>query len=321
MDSIVFDLDKTLIFTSSSTVQSLYASGIMEDPRFFPAQSRIYYFDLPGRVSKKPNGQIQSGDSVSRMWGSIRPYGRDFLKFCFRRFKRVIVWTAGTAEYAVAICDALFRGIGKPYMIWSRGHCVLLSEPAVEVDKRLVEKGFYDSRGVDDSSRELEYMNAKPLQNMVEYIRIIENDPNVNKDTFMIVEDNYHSFISKDSENAFLISPYQSSTKSDINAIPGTPGYSPNRQKGVQNEEASESIDEEEEEEDDGSTEAKAEREYNIKLEPNSKTPIPNPSRNTVKYNWLLLPDETLVKLQNLIETKPNATASELTILWNNMTK
>lgn len=320
MDSIVFDLDKTLIFTSSSTVQSLHASGIMEDPRFFPAQSRIYYFDLPGRVSKNPNGQIQFGDSVSRMWGSIRPYGREFLKFCFRRFKRVIVWTAGTAEYAVAICDALFRGIGKPYMIWSRGHCVLLSEPAVDVDKRLVEKGFYSSRGVDDSSREIEYMNAKPLQNMVDYIRIIENDPSVNKDTFMIVEDNYHSFISRDSENAFFIPPYQSSTKSDINSIPGTPGYSPNRQKVAKNEELSAPVDEEESDEEDGSTEARPEREYNIKIDINSKPHIPNPSRNTSKYNWLLLPDNTLSELQNLIESNPETSASDLTNMWNNIT-
>ena len=317
VDSIVFDLDKTLIYTASSSVGELYKSGLLEDPKFFPVQNRIYFFDLPGSppasdTSLKPNG-------VSSMWGTLRPYARDFLEFCFRRFKRVIVFTAGTADYAIPICDALFRGIAKPYMIWARGHCIRIEERASAVDKRLVDLGFYPSLSVSPDSTEMEQMNAKSLERMALIISELENNPSITKDQFILVEDNYHSFITDDYHNAFLIPAYEPSVKSDLTAKPGSPGYSPARQKLLNNHS------EEENEEEIELTEEDNEDDFNYNkfqsLQDYIINPFPQPlvlRRNTM-YNWLLHPDDTLIKLEKFIDENPEFTAKEYTIEWNKL--
>jgi hypothetical protein len=309
VDSIVFDLDKTLIFTSSAPLSKLVKSGVMEDPRFVEAQSRIYYFDLPGKPGRVSLGEWE-GDTVSRMWGVIRPDGKKFLRYCFKRFKRVIVWTAGTAEYAAAICNALFRGIHKPYMIWSRGHCVKISELAVEVDKRLHGLGFFQERGVDDTSKEMESMNAKPLDKMVEAIRIIENDANISRESFMIVEDNYHSFITRDFHNAIFVNPFQSSMASDTNNIPGTPGYTPGR--------LATNI---HEVEDDGEEELEvsATEDHKVQLNQSKPTRIPVAGRDLRAFEWLLSKDNTLEKLENMFTEYPDESAEQLTLRWNRL--
>lgn len=307
VDSIVFDLDKTLIFTSSAPLAKLVKSGVMEDSRFIEAQSRIYYFDLPGKPGKISVGEW-GGDTVSRMWGVIRPYGKNFLKYCFKRFKRVIVWTAGTAEYAVAICNALFRGIHKPYMIWSRGHCIRISESAVEVDKRLHELGFFRERGVDDTSKELEAMNAKPLEKMVDAVRIIEGNNDISKDSFMIVEDNYHSFITRDYNNAIFVTPFQSSMSSDMNNIPGTPGYTPGRL--VTN------IHEVEDDGEDG-LEVSAGEDHNTHLNQSKPVRLPTSGRDLRAFEWLISKDNTLENLENMFTEFPDEPAEYLTLRWN----
>jgi hypothetical protein len=313
VDSIVFDLDKTLIYTASSSVGELYRSGIMEDPKFFPMQSRVYYFNLPAtyREKKRP----LDPDGVSGMWGTMRPYAREFLEFCFKRFKRVIVFTAGTADYAIPICDVLFRGIAKPYMIWARGHCIRIKERASVVDQRLVDLGYYPSLSVPPDSEEMEHMNAKSLEHMAKIVSELEDDPTITKDQFMIVEDNYHSFITHDYHNAFLIPAYESSVKSDPTAKPGSPGYSPARQKLLQNQVELE--DDEtlypEEDEDDGT------HITSLLNHPININPGPIPIRKNTLYNWLLYDDETLKKLQTFIDINPTFTAKEYTETWNSM--
>ena len=321
VDSIVLDLDKNIIFTESSSVKELYRSGILEDSKFFPAQSRIYYFDLASsRPAPKDKVQVEG---VSSMWGSLRPFAREFLRFCFKRFKRVIVFTAGTADYAIPICDYLFRGIQKPYMIWSRGHCVRIQEKAKDVDRRLVDLGYYPSLSVSDDSDDYEHMNSKFLDKVANAVSEIEGDDSITKDQFIIVEDNYHSFITHDYHNAFLIPAYESSSKSDPTAKPGSPGYSPARQKllnnnfsqdGTYQDEVEEEDHEEEEEDDDRSS-----RKISLKdipLIPDSKG---IPIRKNAKYNWLLYPDDTLSRLQTFIEENPNFTAREYTEGWNKL--
>lgn len=307
VDTIVFDLDKTLIFTSSSPMSKLAKSGVLEDSRFIEAQSRIYYFDLPGKVGRINVGEW-GGDTVSRMWGVIRPGGKEFLKYCFRRFKRVIVWTAGTAEYAIAICNALFRGIHKPYMIWSRGHCVRIEESAVEVDKRLHEMRFYKERAVDDSSKEMESMNAKPLEKIAAAVREMENDQSVSKDSFIIIEDNYHSFITRDYHNAIFVNPFQSSVSSDMNNIPGTPGYTPGRLSVNMHEV-----------EDDGEEdlEVSATEDHKTQLNQSKPTRIPIQGRDTRAFEWLMDKDRTLTDLETMFTEHAYETAEQLTLRWN----
>lgn len=44
-----------------------------------------------------------------RMWGLKRPGLDEFLEFCFKNFKTVSVWSAGTTNYVFAVVDAIFR--------------------------------------------------------------------------------------------------------------------------------------------------------------------------------------------------------------------
>lgn len=312
VDSIVFDLDKTLIYTASSSVKELHRSGIMEDPKFFPAQKRVYYFDLP---SSHPSREgMKTPDGVSSMWGTLRPYAREFLEYCFKRFKRVIVFTAGTADYAIPICDVLFRGISKPYMIWARGHCIQIKERASAVDQRLVDLGFYPSLSVPPDSEEMEHMNAKSLDRMAKIVSELEEDPSITKDQFIIVEDNYHSFITHDYYNAFLIPAYESSVKSDLTAKPGSPGYSPARQKLVNEQTENYDIHDSEitiEEEDN--------HRYSLKDYPPVFSPDPIHLRKNTIYNWLIYPDTTLNRLKEFIDSHPEYNAKEYTIEWNNL--
>lgn len=329
VENVVLDLDKNLIMTESSSVAELYRSGILEDSKFFPAQKRIYYFDLASS-HPSPKDKLQA-EGVSSMWGSLRPYAREFMEFCFRRFKRVIVFTAGTADYAIPICDFLFRGISKPYMIWARGHCIRIKEKAVAVDRRLVDLGYYPTLSVPDDTEDYEHMNAKLLDKVARAVAEVENDYSISKDQFVIVEDNYHSFITNDYHNAFLIPAYESSSKSDPTAKPGSPGYSPARQKLLNNNSndkekgfGSNPEDEEEEYEEGEDTEDSYEYDKDKKSKTLNDIPLnPNPSsiplRKNAKYNWLLYPDDTLVRLQKFIEENPTFTAKEYTEGWNKL--
>lgn len=307
VDSIVFDLDKTLIFTSSASISKLVASGVMEDSRFLEAQTRIYYFDLPGKPGRTSVGDWK-GDTVSRMWGVMRPGARQFLKYCFERFKRVIVWTAGTAEYATEICNALFRGIHKPYMIWSRGHCIRIAESAAVVDKRLYELGFFQERAVQDDSKESESMNAKPLDNIAKAVSIIEGDENISKNSFIIIEDNYHSFITRDYHNAIFIKPFQSSMSSDMNNLPGTPGYTPGRLGG--------NIHEIEDEGED-SLEVTSTEDNKTIISQSKPVKIPSQDRDLRSYEWIREPDTTLKNLEKMFTEYPSESSMELTLRWN----
>lgn len=318
VDSIVFDLDKTLIYTSSSSVRELYRSGILEDSKFFPAQRRIYYFDLPS--SRPSRGNTPNPEGVSSMWGTIRPFAREFLTFCFKRFRRVIVFTAGTHDYALAICDVLFRGISKPYMIWARGHCVRVQERAADVDKRLVDLGYYPSLSVPIDSPDVEHMNAKFLERVARAVSEIEGDESITKNQFIIVEDNYHSFITHDYHNAFLIPAYESSSRVDPTAKPGSPGYSPARQKHILNEGGMNDDGSDEDDGDDGGEDLDNQdltSKYSLADIHLNPTPEPIPIRKNAKYNWLLYPDETLRRLQTFIDSNPYFTAEEYTEGWN----
>lgn len=312
VDSIVFDLDKTLIYTSPRPVSELYASGIMEDPVFLPARGRIYYFTLPDRPSEVTG---RPTEDVSGMWGVIRPGAREFLRFCFRRFRRVIVFTAGTYEYAVAICDVLFRGIGKPYFIWARGDCTRVAERAVDVDRRLFELGYYRFRAVDDESVEMEAMNAKSLRDVAAAVTDLEGGDPVDHRQFMLVEDNYHSFITLDPYGAFFVRPFQSRRKSEVSNIPGTPGYSPDREAGAGGEDG-DGDGGEDDDDDEGVVDGGEEVQRGWVDRPTTVFPA-RPIRRKGKYHWILAEDTTLDRLREFIEDHPDYSSRQYCLGWN----
>ncbi len=54
--------------------------------------------------------------------GVLRPYCREFCDFAFKHFRHVVVWTAGTKDYAEAIGKVLF-GDNHQVPIFHRSHC------------------------------------------------------------------------------------------------------------------------------------------------------------------------------------------------------
>jgi hypothetical protein len=77
-------------------------------------------------------------DGVYEMFGVRRPLCTKFLNACFRRFEKVIIWTAGTAEYAKLVCKALFKDtVRYPDLIWSLEDCQRLNDRSRQVEKPL----------------------------------------------------------------------------------------------------------------------------------------------------------------------------------------
>lgn len=259
---IVFDLDKTVIFTFERTsMESFAKSHILSDSFFFPVQDSMYMLELEldqgkGKHIHTPGGQrYNSTDSVEHMFGCVRPHAREFLRFCFQHYDAVIVWTAGIHSYCMSICEALFKGLPKPHVMWSRGHCVLQTSSMTQVSRDLIKEGDghypyidrnhpeYDTIAematIPDKESDIITVNAKPLEFMARFLSenadLFDNKElfrEATADHFMIVEDNYQSFIIKDTHRAFFVPAYED-PRPNVNRNPeeenklGTPGYSP----------------------------------------------------------------------------------------------
>jgi TFIIF-interacting CTD phosphatase-like protein len=87
---LVLDLDETLIHTN-------------ENPRF--------------HKDVQPDFSISGGYLVC-----LRPGVQDFLEFCFTSFREVMIWTAGTEDYAYEVLNK-FTDPSRFVRIWDRGRC------------------------------------------------------------------------------------------------------------------------------------------------------------------------------------------------------
>lgn len=375
---IVFDLDKTVIFTFERTSMETFAkSRILGDSFFFPVQDSLYMLELELDQDKGKHIHLEGGmrynttDSVEHMFGCVRPHAREFLKFCFQHFDAVIVWTAGIASYAIAICEALFKGMPKPHVIWSRGHCILQTSSMARISKDLIKEGqgiypyigrehpeydnIADMASVPEKESDIITVNAKPLEFMARFLSdnadLFDNKElfkGAKADNFMIVEDNYQSFIIKDTHRAFFIPAYEdprpnSKSNPDENKL-GTPGYSPfknNKQRSV--------FETEQEYHDfiagclDLPVDADYINEYiterfkyirdkdkqlpDTDEAPYSTNNLTYPIHKNVdeclhyrlSFNWLLRDDQTLPRLRDMLERNPNKTAKFLSNEWNRL--
>lgn len=108
--AIVLDLDETLIHTFNDTT-SAKKLNLLSDPRHIGLRTDCYILDFyDAREARQYH-----------MWGIRRPHLDDFLSFCFANFGLVIVWTAGSSDYADAIVNVTFKQ--SPHLIFSREHC------------------------------------------------------------------------------------------------------------------------------------------------------------------------------------------------------
>jgi hypothetical protein len=126
-DKVIFlDIDQTLLCTTSLPI-SWYVDNIREKPENYHIQTRCYVVSIP------------HGGKTEYMWGTFRPYYKEFLMFCFWYFKYVIIWSAGSKEYVYAMCDRLFKDLPAPDMILSREHCDSLDGDSLKSLPRLIQ--------------------------------------------------------------------------------------------------------------------------------------------------------------------------------------
>lgn len=111
---IVLDLDLTLVSTQDS-MDKYYEYNIAfgTDANTFAIRSRSYLLNADDML--KPGA-----GTIYNFWGVKRPYTTDFLLFCFRYFRLVTVWSAGTRRYVDELVMNLFANIPQPHLVFSR---------------------------------------------------------------------------------------------------------------------------------------------------------------------------------------------------------
>lgn len=166
--TIVLDLDRTLIATQDvkSPLHDMLKNSIL----YYPIRTRVYEIDVCD-LDKKSIRKRGLGTSC-KMWGLARPHYQEFLKFCFKYFKYVVVWSAGRAPYVEEIVNFLFRGLPYP-------HAVLT----------------YDNLLVDGK-----YYTVKNLNKVAELL-------NIDMKTILALDDNEDTFTANP-KNGILIPPY-----------------------------------------------------------------------------------------------------------------
>jgi len=114
--NIVLDIDENIVHTFEDNTSPVL-SQLFELPDEMELRKRIYII------------QFEKGEW---MWGIQRNYLQTFLDYCEKRFKRIIVWTAGTKEYAERVTNVIFSGRKAPYKVYSREDCVVYGKSYIK---------------------------------------------------------------------------------------------------------------------------------------------------------------------------------------------
>ncbi len=113
--AIILDLDNTLIKTYGK-MKEFTQLGIKNH---LDIVERCYILDFyNGENSRHPQ---------SHRWGIKRPHLEAFLKYIFKNFDIVIVWSAGGEEYVNALVKAIFTN-RPPHYIFHSGHCLRMGD-------------------------------------------------------------------------------------------------------------------------------------------------------------------------------------------------
>jgi hypothetical protein len=125
---LVLDLDETLVHSiaiKGDEAEGLKAAeriGVYTKPAYKDIMARSYRIKLNDPTTPKGTGVIYG------CWGVTRPHALDFLRFAFRYFKAVIIWSAGVTEYVDEICRLLSRDLRPFDILYTRDDCVMEGE-------------------------------------------------------------------------------------------------------------------------------------------------------------------------------------------------
>lgn len=137
---LVIDLDETLVHSiaiKGSEAEGLKVAerlGIYVKPEYADIKSRSYRIKLNDPTTPKGTGVIYG------CWGVTRPHAFDFLRFAFRYFRAVIIWSAGVTEYVDEICRLLVRDLRPFDILYTREDCVMDNDVCTKPLAKLLKK-------------------------------------------------------------------------------------------------------------------------------------------------------------------------------------
>lgn len=176
--AIVLDLDSTLVYTYSKEPKE-GSLDFLKDPKYLKLRNRIYHKKIK-IFDRNPDGSIKDPENYEEyeFWGSQRPNVQEFLCFCYKCFKYVIVWSAGHYDYVHTIVDELFKNLPfRPDLIYTH----------------------------------LDTINDEKLGTLKPLMRMIQKNPDMNLSLkkMIIVDDTDSTFETVNPNNGVLIPKYK----------------------------------------------------------------------------------------------------------------
>lgn len=144
---IVLDLDETLVH-SIDDMEYLHELELLNNPRYLNLRPRLFTLRLDNIMSKPGSGVVHE------MWGTTRPYLKEFLKFCFTYFSQVIVWSAGKPGYVHEVVRKIFKDLRMPDRILTSEDCVYpygkKDEPSYKPLRKIIGAPISVNQPLDD---------------------------------------------------------------------------------------------------------------------------------------------------------------------------
>lgn len=110
----VLDIDLTLVCTVNDGDDGITHDYLNIYNNYDSLRSQLYSFDL----INKDEGNLMF------MWGLRRPYLKEFLAYMRNNYDYVVIWTAGTQDYAYKVLNEALDGMNfAPDLFWTRKDC------------------------------------------------------------------------------------------------------------------------------------------------------------------------------------------------------
>lgn len=121
MRNIILDLDSTLIHTQEN-MEDFKSLKLYSSTENSHLRKYFYLIDL---IDVEP-AQPGTGNFL-RLCGVYRPHLKNFIKFCFKNFDNVFVWSAGRKKYVHQLAGYIFEGY-KPSEILTYEDCLIKNQ-------------------------------------------------------------------------------------------------------------------------------------------------------------------------------------------------
>jgi TFIIF-interacting CTD phosphatase-like protein len=109
---LILDIDETLVHSVEDMNKWKYLR-IMTDPNKIDLRSRTFVMNIE---TDRGSGK------ETILWSIKRPHLDEFLIFCLRYFKIIVVWSAGIYDYVHAVEKNIFTH-GEPHAVLTRINC------------------------------------------------------------------------------------------------------------------------------------------------------------------------------------------------------